>query len=71
MNTAEDHIIEAERALSGAYGGVDKPYANANVGTASAYLATVYDNRKFLTDNEQKRYQALTQRVEQLKTQVR
>lgn len=69
MDKAEEQIILAEQALN-------QPSANQraivldNAGTATAYLATVRDYRKFLTANERARLDSLQQRVDRVIKQV-
>lgn len=67
LDTAESHIIQAEHALQRKQIRI----ADENLGTASAYLLTLRDNKKALTKNELKRYQALKQRSEGLMKQIR
>ena len=71
LNTAEDFIIQAEQALSRSPSNTQIRIADENLGTAHAYLATIYDQRKFLSKHELKRYQTLKQRVDGLYKRIR
>lgn len=63
LDSAESYIQQAEQSLSSAG---NKQNAANNLGTAKAYLGTLRDHKKYLTKNEFKRYQALTQRTNTL-----
>ncbi len=67
LNTAEDNIIQAERALASS----QIRAAESFHGTAMAYLATLADFKKFMTINEEKRFQALNQREKRLSQAIR
>ncbi len=58
MDSAEGHIIQAERALTASNARV----ATDNLGTAKAFLATVNDFKKSLNIHELRRYEALKKR---------
>jgi len=59
MDTAEDHIVQAEQAAKNN----NSSAVTENVGSAKAYFATINDNRSQLTINEQKRLSKLKQRA--------
>lgn len=71
LDSAEDHIIQAEQALAGSSSNVQIRIADENLGTASAYLDTLKDQKKFMTEPETQRYQSLKQRAEMLLKQIR
>jgi len=47
-----------------------KQYAKQNLDTAGAYLLTLRDNKKVLSDTQLKRYNSLSQRVSTLRKQL-
>ncbi len=71
LDTAEEHILQAEQALANSSGSLGIRIADENLGTANAYLATLHDHKKYLTENELKRYQALKQRTDGLLKRIR
>jgi hypothetical protein len=71
LDTAEEHILEAEQALANSAGSAGIKIADDNLGTANAYLATLNDHKKYLTENELKRYQALKQRSDGLLKRIK
>jgi len=58
MDSAEGHIIQAERALASS----NTKVATDNLGTAKAYLSTVNDFKKRLSIHELRRFDALKKR---------
>ena len=58
MDSAEGHIIQAERALTAS----NTRVATDNLGTAKAFLATVADFKKSLNIHEQRRFESLKKR---------
>lgn len=62
LSEAENYIRGAERALADSRILI----ARDNLGVANAYLATLKDNRKLLTRDEQKHYHTLLKRAETL-----
>ena len=70
LNTVEDLVIGAERVLSNNTNPNAKQYAKQNLDTAGAYLLTLRDNKKILSDNQLKRYNALNQRISVLQKQT-
>ena len=66
LNLAENYIEKAEGIIANSRGENDKILAQETLGTAQAYLETLRDNRKFLTEQEQKRRLDLKQRAEEL-----
>jgi hypothetical protein len=71
MDLAEDLIVEAEQALASKPKNPPVRFAIENIGTANAYLATVNDNKKFLTGYELKRYELLKHRADGIMTRIR
>ncbi|MEB8433702.1 hypothetical protein OO007_15795 [Cocleimonas sp. KMM 6892] len=70
LNTVEDLVVGAERVLSNNTNPNAKQYAKQNLDTAGAYLLTLRDNKKILSDDQLKRYNALTQRISVLQKQT-
>jgi len=70
LNTVEDLLLDAERMLSRNSGPNSKQYAKQNLDTAGAYLLTLRDNKKVLSDTQLKRYNSLSQRVSTLRKQL-
>jgi hypothetical protein len=70
LNTVEDLVVGAERVLSNNTNPNAKQYAKQNLDTAGAYLLTLRDNKNILSDNQLKRYNALTQRISVLQKQT-
>ena len=66
LKAAESYIAQAEQAVSSPSKRTTKFIAENNLGTAKAYLETLRDNKKFLTDAELKTYHALKQRANML-----
>jgi hypothetical protein len=62
LDTAEANLLQAEQALAAS----NIPAADNSLGTASAYLATLKDYKKFLNKNEFRRFQLLQERAEGL-----
>ena len=72
LEAAEIHIMQAEQALANSSGNeTEIRIADENLGTATAYLATLNDQKKYLSENEMKQYQALKQRAENLSKRIR
>lgn len=71
LKSAESYLVRAEQAISSSPNGMTKISADADLGTAKAYLETLRDNKKFLTDDEKSKYQALKQRASKLTTLIR
>lgn len=67
MDSAEGHIIQAERALNASNAVV----ANDNLGTAKAYLSTVNDFKKSLNIHEQRRFEALKKRETKIEKTIK
>lgn len=63
LNTVEYLVIGAERALSSKSVPNPVQYAKGNLDTAGAYLLTLRDNKKILSEIQLKKYNSLTQRV--------
>ena len=70
LNTVEDLLLDAERVLSNKSVSNPNQYAKENLGSASAYLLTLRDNKKVLSDSQLKRYNSLTKRVSALQKQL-
>ncbi|WP_299879591.1 hypothetical protein [uncultured Cocleimonas sp.] len=70
LNSVEDLILDAERVLSNNAGPNPIQYAKQNLDTAGAYLLTLRDNKKVLSDIQLKRYNSLTQRISTLRKQI-
>ena len=66
LNLAENYIGKAEQIVTHSTGGEDNILAEETLGTAKAYLETVRDNKKFLTEQEERRRLELKQRADQL-----
>jgi len=71
LDAAESYIVRAEKIIANSSGKAEKNLAEESLGTATAYLETVRDNRKFLTKNEHKRRQELKQRADKLSKLIR
>lgn len=70
MNTVENLLLDAKRALSQSSDTNSKRYAKDNLDTASAYLLTLRDNKRGFSDIQLKRYNSLNQRVSKLQKQL-
>ncbi len=66
LDSAESYIERAEQIIANSPRKAEKNLAKENLGTATAYLETVRDNRKFLTKEERKRRLELKQRAKTL-----
>jgi len=66
LNLAENYIGKAEQIVTRSVGEKDNILAEESLGTAKAYLETLRDNKKFLTEQEEKRRLELKQRADQL-----
>ena len=66
LDAAEEHLIQAERASASN----KVTLADNNLGVATAYLATLKDNKKRLTESQKKRYQTLLQREKNLARKI-
>jgi len=66
LNQAENYIGRAEQIITHSAGEKDNILAEENLGTAKAYLETLRDNKKFLTEQEERRRLELKQRADQL-----
>ncbi len=71
LDTAESFIVEAEHILDSPPHRDRITAINENLGTANAYLLTLKDNKKYLSENEKKRYPSIKQRADQLKKSIR
>ena len=70
LNTVENLLYDAERVLKLNSVSNPKQYAKENLDTASAYLLTLRDNKKVLSDSQLKKYNTLSQRVLSLQKQL-
>ncbi len=70
LNSVEDYLQQVEVLLSSSQNSQSIYIADEKLGTAKAYLETLRDNRKFLTENELRRYNALKQRANSLARQI-
>ena len=72
LEAAETHIMQAEQALANSSDDdIEVRVADENLGTATAYLATINDQKKYLSENEMKQFQALKQRAKDLSRRIR
>ena len=71
LDSAESYIVRAEKIIANSPRKAEKNLAEENLGTATAYLETLRDNRKFLTKDEHKRRQELKQRADKLSKLIR
>jgi hypothetical protein len=72
LEAAEAHIMQAEQALANSSDDDSEVrVADENLGTATAYLATINDQKKYLSENEMKQFQALKQRAKDLSRRIR
>ena len=70
LNTVENLLQDAERMLSQNTASNSQLYAKENVDTASAYLLTLKDNKRVLSDSQLKKYNTLSQRASSLQKQL-
>ena len=67
LDNAEKYLVEAEQiSTTKQNGSINNEYLQNTLGTARAFLATVLDNKRFLTKEELKRHAELTKRVNSL-----
>ena len=66
LNIAEDQINYAEQVLSQSPSSEQIKMVSDELGTATAYLATVEDFKKFLSNEELRRHKALLHRANTL-----
>jgi len=71
LNTAESYIQQTEQLLVGSLDDDLIRAAQQDLDTANAYLATLKDYRKLMTDDEMKRYKALKQRSDEIMKRIR
>jgi hypothetical protein len=66
LDKAESFMIQAEQAISMN----NMRVAQENIGTSNAYILTLKDNFKFLSDEEKSRYNNLKARIEKINQRV-
>ncbi len=70
LNDAESNIREAEHILARSSSTAAMRAADERLGVARSYIATVFDNKKYLSKSQLQRYHALKRQLDIVYQQI-